>query len=240
VPPLDAIRQGLNSRVDLLAGTNLNEGSFAVELRPASPSDPPDLADRVELMLAQHGSADPAAERALYEEALAETLGTAPSGKQLLEAYLSDVQYRQPTNRLLDARMGSAGKNFSYLFTWKSPAMGGKLGSCHALEIPFVFRRLDSPEAAYLTRGTAPADLGDSMSAAWAAFAGSGAPAATGLPAWPEYTEHAKGRETMILDAEPRVESDPRGRLRAFWEHHRVVFPTIENPRTDSGTGAIA
>jgi para-nitrobenzyl esterase len=242
VPPLDAIRQGLNSRVDLLAGTNLNEGSFAVELRPASPSDPPDLADRVELMLAQHGSADPAAERALYEEALAETLGTAPSGKQLLEAYLSDVQYRQPTNRLLDARMGSAGKNFSYLFTWQSPAMGGKLGSCHALEIPFVFRRLDSPEAAYLTRGTAPADLGDSMSAAWAAFAGSGAPAATGLPAWPEYgvTEHAIGRETMILDAEPRVESDPRGRLRAFWEHHRVGFPTIENPRTDSGAGAIA
>lgn len=238
-PPLAAIRQGLNSGVDLLAGTNLNEGSFAVELRPASPSDPPDLADRVELMLAERMTAehsgDPAGDRARYAEALAETLGAGPTGKQLLEAYLSDVQYRQPTTRLLDARNGSTGRNFSYLFTWKSPAMGGKLGSCHALEIPFVFRQLDSAEAAYLTRGKAPADLAESMSAAWAAFAGSGTPVAAGLPPWPEYREHTGAREhgrdrpTMILDAEPRVESDPRGKLREFWASHGTALPTSQN-----------
>ncbi|MBP1133798.1 para-nitrobenzyl esterase [Arthrobacter sp. PvP023] len=243
-PPLAAIRKGLNAGVDLLAGTNLNEGSFTVELRPASPSDPPDLADRVELMMAglmkAERGADPAKERVRYEEALAETLGTAPTGKQLLEAYLSDAQYRQPTTRLLDARSGSTGRNFSYLFTWKSPAMGGKLGSCHALEIPFVFRQLDSAEAAYLTRGKAPADLAEWMSAAWAAFAGSGAPVAAGLPPWPEYREpeyrehtgapeHRGGRPTMILDAEPRVESDPRGRLRGFWASHGTPFQPAKN-----------
>lgn len=246
VPPLDAIRQGLNSGVDLMAGTNLNEGSFAVELRPASPSDPPHLADRVELMLAEwmtaERGAEPADARRRYEEALAETLGTAPTGKQLLEAYLSDMQYRQPTNRLFEARSGSAGRNFSYLFTWKSPAMGGKLGACHALEIPFVFRQLDSPEAAYVTRGKAPEDLAESMSAAWAAFAGSGTPAAPGLPPWPEYQISGSGRDrlTMILDVTPQVASDPRGRLREFWVDHRTALPTIENPRSDSGTEAIA
>ncbi|CAN7172873.1 carboxylesterase/lipase family protein [Arthrobacter sp. LjRoot14] len=250
-PPLAAIRKGLNAGVDLLAGTNLNEGSFAVELRPASPSDPPDLADRVELMMAGH-SGDPAGDRARYAEALAETLGTAPTGKQLLEAYLSDAQYRQPTTRLLEARSGSTGRNFSYLFTWKSPAMGGKLGSCHALEIPFVFRQLDSVEAAYLTRGKAPADLAEWMSAAWAAFAGSGAPVAAGLPPWPEYREpgaleHRGGRPTMILDAEPRVESDPRGRLRGFWASHgtpfqpvKIGFPTIDKPGSAAATNDVA
>ena len=232
-PPLAAIRQGLNAGVDLLAGTNLNEGSFAVELRPAAPSDPPDLADRVELMMAKR-SGDPAGERARYAEALAETLGTAPTGKQLLEAYLSDAQYRQPTTRLLDARSGSTGRNFSYLFTWKSPAMGGKLGSCHALEIPFVFRQLDSAEAAYLTRGKAPADLTEWMSAAWAAFAGSGTPVAAGLPPWPEYRDHTGGqarrgvRATMVLDAGPRVEFDPRGPLREFWASHGTVLPASQ------------
>ena len=30
-------------------------------------------------------------------------------------------------------------RTYCYLFTWESPAFGGVLGSCHALEIPFVF-----------------------------------------------------------------------------------------------------
>jgi para-nitrobenzyl esterase len=230
LPPLEAIRLGRNSRVDLLAGTNLNEGSFAVEFRPASPSDPPQLADRVSLMLARESS-DPLRSRSGYEAALAKTLGHPPNGKQLLEAYLADVHYRQPTNRLLAARSGSRGKTFSYLFTWKSPAMGGKLGSCHALDIPFVFRQLEAAEAKFLTRGTAPQTLGNSMSSAWANFARFGLPQAAGLPPWPEYgREH---RQTMVLDVTSRVAPDPRSALREFWEAHRVGLPTIGSDVTD-------
>ena len=33
LPPLEAVRGGLNGDVDLMMGTNLNEGTFAVELR---------------------------------------------------------------------------------------------------------------------------------------------------------------------------------------------------------------
>ena len=229
LPPLEAIRLGRNARVDLLAGTNLNEGSFAVEFRPAAPSDPPQLADRVGLMLARE-TPDPFRTRSRYEDALAETLGHPPNGKQLLEAYLADVHYRQPTNRLLAARHGSLGKTFSYLFTWQSPAMGGKLGSCHALDIPFVFRQLGSAEAKFLTRGTAPQNLGNSMSSAWANFARSGLPQAAGLPPWPEYgREH---RQTMILDATSRVESDPRGALREFWSADQPVLPSVGSGHT--------
>src|SRR6185437_16003194 len=32
---------------------------------------------------------------------------------------------------------------YVYLFTWATPVANGKLGSCHALEIPFVFDNLD-------------------------------------------------------------------------------------------------
>jgi para-nitrobenzyl esterase len=115
-------------------------------------------------------------------------------------------------------RQGSTGRNFAYLFTWRSPAMGGKLGACHALDIPFVFRHLDSPEAAFLTRGQAPQALSDAMSGAWAAFARTGSPGLPGLD-WPDYGPE---RNTMVLDAAPRVEPDPRREIREFFAANQV------------------
>ncbi|MEW9871355.1 carboxylesterase/lipase family protein [Arthrobacter sp. HS15c] len=213
-PPLDAVRNGRNSAVDLIVGTNLNEGSFAVEMRPVYPSDPPLLEDRVELLLAAF-FADPAAAREQYADALADALGEQPDGTQLLEACLADQLYRQPSNRLLDARAEASGSTFSYLFTWPSPALDGKLGACHALEIPFVFRQLDCREARFLVGTKAPAELSGMISVAWAAFARSGEPTAAGLPRWPSYT--TPSRETLVLDVQPRVEADPRSALRTFW-----------------------
>ena len=215
-PPLDAVRSGVNSGVDLLIGTNLNEGSFAVEMRPPSPADP-GYPERAAAVLA--GAGVTATHAAGYTAALTQELQREPDGKELLESAIADSLYRQPSNRLLAARRGAAhagaeGKNFAYLFTWRSPAMGGKLGACHALEIPFVFRHLDTPEAAFLTRGRAPGELGDAMSAAWASFARTGSPGTAQL-AWPEYgQEHS----TMVLDDESRLEADPRGGIRAFFE----------------------
>ncbi|MFF2346834.1 carboxylesterase/lipase family protein [Pseudarthrobacter sp. NPDC058119] len=210
LPPLDSIRHGLNSGVDLLAGTNLNEGSFAVEMRPPAPEDP-GYPDRAAAVLAAARVASTQAPG--YTEALARVLSREPAGKELLEAAIADSVYRQPSNRLLAARGGAAGRNFSYLFTWRSPAMGGKLGACHALEIPFVFRHLDAPEAAFLTRGKAPQSLSDTMSGAWAAFAHTGSPATAGL-GWPEYGD---ARRTMVFDDGVRVEDDPRGGIREFF-----------------------
>ncbi|WP_052690591.1 carboxylesterase/lipase family protein [Pseudarthrobacter chlorophenolicus] len=219
-PPLDAVRNGLNSGVDLLVGTNLNEGSFAVEMRPDRPEDP-DYPDRAAAVLSAGGLPGDCAPG--YAEALAAVLAREPRGKELLEAAIADAVYRQPSNNLLDARLQSArstadGRTFSYLFTWPSPAMGGKLGSCHTLEIPFVFRHLDSPDSAYLTRGKAPQALSDAISGAWAAFARTGAPDQPGLE-WPEYGQQ---RHTMVLNDPPRPEADPRRGLRVFFAANQV------------------
>lgn len=210
-PPLESVRQGLNSDVDLLIGTNLNEGSLAVQGHPAN-SPEPSYAHRAAMVLAEAGVAP--GREGEYAQALALTLSANATCEQLLEAAISDSLYRQPSNRLLGARQGSSAKNFSYLFTWPSPAMGGKLGACHTLDIPFVFRQLASPEAEFLTKGNAPQGLSDKMSSAWAAFARTGEPAATGLPDWPVYWPE---RRTMILDEVPVVEEDPLRELREFW-----------------------
>ncbi|MEW1807595.1 carboxylesterase/lipase family protein [Pseudarthrobacter sp. NPDC080039] len=219
-PPLDSIRNGLNGGVDLLIGTNLNEGSFAVEMRPAAGD--PAYPERAAAVLA--GSGIPATEAPGYASALAQVLKREPSGKELLEAAIADSIYRQPSNRLLATRHlavenSAAGHTFAYLFTWRSPAMGGKLGACHALDIPFVFRHLDAPEAAFLTRGKAPHALSDAMSGAWAAFARTGRPGVPGLE-WPGYGEQ---RTTMVLDADTRLEDDPRREIREFFEWVRPL-----------------
>ncbi|WP_258804541.1 carboxylesterase/lipase family protein [Pseudarthrobacter sp. NS4] len=225
-PPLDAVQQGQNGAVDLLIGTNLNEGSFAVEMRPPNPADP-DYAERAASVLAAAGI--PPERTTGYAGALAQILSRKAAlpreaaGKELLEAAVADSVYRQPSNNLLAAReqssrQGSPGRNFSYLFTWPSPAMGGKLGSCHSLDVPFVFRHLDSPEAAFLTRGKAPQALSDTMSGAWASFAHTGTPGRPGLE-WPEYGQE---RNTMILDLVTRVEADPRREIREFFAENQV------------------
>jgi len=221
LPPLESVRGGVNAAVDLLIGTNLNEGSFAVEMRPPV-ADDPDYPDRAAAVLA--GAGIPAAEAPRYAAALALVLDREPSGKELLEAAIADSVYRQPSNRLLATRHpatanGATGRTFAYLFTWPSPSMGGKLGACHALDIPFVFRHLDAPEAAFLTRGKAPQALGDAMSGAWAAFAHAGRPAVTGLE-WPEYGEQ---RSTLVFDADTHLEDDPRREIREFFEAVRPL-----------------
>src|SRR6185437_11324104 len=103
---------------------------------------------------------------------------------------------------------------FVYLFAWETPVLGGRLRSCHTLEIPFVFNNLD--EAALTGTDPARLALGERMARAWIAFARSGKPGHGGLPAWPAYS--VASRPTMIFDNECRIENDPYGNERKVWE----------------------
>lgn len=213
VSPIESIRSGVNSGVDLLVGTNLNEGSFFTEVRPSATGD-----ERTARQKAESAIAEDFGDALSYDEyasVLASVLGHDPSENEVLESYLSDRLYRQPTNRLLDARAGSGGDNYAYLFTWPSPLMEGRLGACHALDVPFVFRQLHRIESVSLVGENPPEQLSDWMSVAWTRFAREGRPESAGLPVWPKYTTDS--RETMILDLEPRVIADPRAALRELW-----------------------
>ena len=71
---------------------------------------------------------------------------------------------------------------FVYLFTWETPVLGGRLRSCHTLEIPFVFNTADT--AALTGDDPARLPLGEAMARAWIAFARSG------NPGWPAYDSY--------------------------------------------------
>ena len=57
---------------------------------------------------------------------------------------------------------------------------------------------------------------GRNMSEMWATFARTGRPDAAGQPAWPAYT--LPPRETLLIDSECRVVSDPWPLERRLWE----------------------
>jgi para-nitrobenzyl esterase len=86
---------------------------------------------------------------------------------------------------------------YMYLFTWQSPALGGKFKAVHCMEIPFVFNNIARCEE--MTGGTKEAyNLADKMSQAWINFARIGNPNHKSLPNWMPYT--AQNTATMHFD----------------------------------------
>lgn len=99
----------------------------------------------------------------------------------------TDVLLRAPLSRV--AR-GRGAPTFVYEFAWPSPVRD--LRAAHALELGFVFDRLDDEEAQRLAGTDAPRRLAEEMHAAWISFV------KTGAPGWPAY---GPDRLTRIFDA---------------------------------------
>ncbi len=101
-----------------------------------------------------------------------------------------------------------------YSFEWETPVLSGRMKAPHALDVPFTFDTIDLTNAT--DRSDAAHKLAATMSGTWAAFAHSGKPEHPSIPQWPAYD--ATARATLILDAECRIENDPRGETRSLWQ----------------------
>ncbi len=203
--PADAIADGSARGVDILIGTNRNEMKFFTVMDPRQASVNESLLKRL------FGAN---AEQALdtYRAALPEELS--------VNAWIdltTDRTFRVPAIRLAEGQSRRGERVWMYRFDWLSSAFGGRLGACHALEIPFVWNNLDQPGVAGLT-GNSPTrqSLADRMHAAWIAFAHTGNPNTSSIPDWPAYD--TERRATMIFDETCRVENDPQANERRLWE----------------------
>jgi para-nitrobenzyl esterase len=217
--PFDPVAPSISANVPLIIGTNKDEATLFLLLPtggggasgqatpgPVTPGSS-DVVSRVFL----RGFAGDAADSILsaYRR---EYPGL--SSEDLFDIAISDGMMRVPSIIQAERKYAQrAAPVFMYLFTWESPLLNGRLKSCHALEIPFVFDNLttgfftgDNPERF---------SLSEKMSEAWMSFARDGVPSYHKLPAWSPYT--TEERATMIFGLDCHLEMDPASVGRRAW-----------------------
>jgi len=180
-PPLEALRKGVGAKVDLLIGSNAEEVSLYMT--------PTGARRRMTGWMARYtlGRSEPRAREILKAYGLGRK-GRRP-GDALTEA-MTDLIFRLPARQFARTHQG---RTHLYEFDWCSPACGGELGACHALEIPFVFDTLARCSGPGGITGSAPPQaLADRIHGLWVGFARDGS-----LP-WPQYD--AKTRQIFALD----------------------------------------
>lgn len=136
-----------------------------------------------------------------------------PPGYVLADV-MSDWFFRIPAIRLAEARAAHGLPVWAYEFAWSSPAYDGRLGSCHALEIGFVFDTLANPSGAAMQGTTPPHALADDIHRAWVTFA------TNGDPSWPPYETERRCTMRFAVPAS-EVVRDPRGEERRQWDGRR-------------------
>ncbi|MBK3580172.1 carboxylesterase/lipase family protein, partial [Streptomyces sp. MBT65] len=218
--PLEALVDGEVGRgVDLMLGWTRDE--YRLWLVPGGLHERVDRLGAVALagaMARCHcGVEVPRGYRTLHPDA-----GTAETVGQLVTDHL----LRYPLHRLAEARPGTA---HVYEFAW--PSNLPDLGSCHALELGFVFDTGDIPESAKLAGEGAPQELADAMHGAWVRFA------VDGEPGWQTWDDTHPVR--IFGEGAPYVANGPRDPEFALWaadtETTEAPVP-VERPPARSAT----
>ena len=194
--PIDALRRGTARNIPVITGTTREEWKLFGAPNP-----------RLRLM-----------SMAGFEARLAHVGGNATP--ELLKAYddgsvferytsfMGDRTFGVPAERLLEARVTGA-PAFAYRFDWRSRFLGGIFGSCHALDLGFMFgTHGDGVASAFFGKGPEADLLAENMMASWTSFARTGDPSTDKTGNWARYTVDA--RTTMIFgDGQPHPVTAP-------------------------------
>ncbi|MFX1574490.1 MAG: carboxylesterase/lipase family protein [Promethearchaeota archaeon] len=216
--PLEAIRDGFASDLELIVGTNQDEMKlYSVISPPNKILDEEGLFRRTHRLIQVFNEDEGVTQKIIdtYKKAREGTLPTDP--QDILEAILTDFRFRVSGIRLVEAQCKHQPNVFSYLFTYKSPEFGGKLGACHALEIAFVFGRLGEKARGITPKKSNETDiLSEKMMNSWISFAQNGNPNHEGIPKWNPYD--LRNRSTMIFGTEVKLVDDPFKTERMVWD----------------------
>lgn len=186
--PADSIAAGDGAHVDLLVGSNTEEGNLY--LAPHGRSTGTREEDLLRAAARSHPN--PSAPVQEYRKRY-----PGASDAELHSALVSDALFGNGTRRTATAHASAnSGRTYLYEFGWRSSALDGRLGAAHTIELPFVFDNVALPALhgpqALLGTATPPAGLAERMHRTWIRFA------TTGDPGWaPHVPAHP---HTMYID----------------------------------------
>ena len=188
--------QGRQNPVDVLVGSNADEGSFAAGQPTTADAWRAGAAQRWGAQLAELGlAAYPAS-----TDAEAQAQATRP--------FTDTLSWHMRLFAEQQTKIGQ--ESWHYFFTHDPPYDEGQrdLGSAHTGEIPYVFDNLAAPRtfpggsSVTLMAGNPREEaFADQVSQYWVNFARTGDPNGPGLPEWPAMKDLA-ANETMVLDAD--------------------------------------
>ena len=135
---------------------------------------------------------------------------------EILMMITSDYIFKRNTYSIaaLQAASGRA-PVYAYLFDRETPIAGGRMRSPHTTEVPFIFGTT-AVAAGNVGTSSDIQPMTDCMMATWASFARNGDPNNSTVPDWKPYVEF--DRQTMVLNVESRLASDPGGQARSALE----------------------
>ena len=198
VPPLEALAKGAGAEVDLLIGTNAEEMNLYFV--------PTGVKTKLGRLLAWFllGRTEQGALGILRRYGLGR--GGVSGGATLTKA-LTDLVFRWPARAYARAHQG---RTHFYEMDWHSPALGGELGACHAVDVPFVFNTLATATGPTGIVGQTPPPqaLADCIQKVWIDFARDGS------APWPEYRA---GTQQVYKLAKGRAEPDTDFPVAATW-----------------------
>ena len=194
--------RGRQNPVDLLVGSNKDEGTFPGFRIPSGD--------------AQHF----AQQSREHYGPMAETFmklypagSDAESNASQLAAFRDRVAWNMRTWASQQSLLTP--KVYAYYFKREPPVAPGQAsrGASHTTEIPYAFNNLHLDSRPWTD---ADRRLADIMSSYWANFAATGNPNGAGLPAWPAFS--TKERHVILLDESVRAGAEPDPERLAFYD----------------------
>ena len=211
---VEAIKDRGDNGVPLIAGSNKDEGLlFLAILKLAGPDFILPNEDIAQLVV---HDGNPTA----YIEGLKELH---PDMSEIdIHLLIWDALFRKAATQsaLAAEESGAGGWLYQFNFPATQKFLGQEIGAAHAAEIPFTFNRYNTEEPGTLVFNDSSDPVVRNLSQRWSdtliQFAKTGNPNGAGLPQWPRYT--AENRDTLVLDAESRIEQDLNREERLIWE----------------------
>ena len=217
--PIESVSNGSADGVSVLVGCTRDEWRLFSVMDPSIKSMDQDDFER--RLAPRNGRPDLRSVGAAYREILSRDSNEVSPGDawQVLE---SDRAFRLPGIVLAETLNARSKDAYQYLFTVESPAYGGILKSCHAIDIGYVFgtHSLNDGTRGFFGGGPDHVKLAEATMDAWLAFAHSGNPATEALSTWTAYDKAT--RSTAIFGPPASVENAPLEELRVLWDDESV------------------
>ncbi len=216
--PMEAIKNGAGKDIEILIGCTLDEVKLltALILKPIIEKwSEEELKQALLGFIIKSSNLTKEKFERLFE-IYKEVLG----GSEIFDiiaAIHTDAASHIPVIRHAEALQVYQENTYHYIFTWPSPAMGGKLGACHMIELPFIFSTLHKPKVdLFFGKGPDAENLSEKMMDTWVSFARNGNPNHDGIPEWPSYD--IEKRSTMMFGKEIKIVEKPFEKERATWD----------------------